>query len=137
MIPEVYDLERKMNMLEGSQRDGYLDQIINSLLAKSKLGKIWENAEKARREEDANRAKDLEVKHEVDDVVKKALSDTVKPKKAGAAGGKDSAPAAKDVLKAADKEAKKVDEKNKEDEKDDDDDEDGTKEAAKKEGKKK
>ena len=58
-----------------------MDQIIENLRAKSKVGKMWDVAAKARQESEASMAKEAKEKEAVNDVVKKVLQDTVKPVK--------------------------------------------------------
>lgn len=76
LIPEVVALEKKLGKVKGSDKDRFLDQIIENLKQKSKLGKMWENAEKARQESVKNMLKEDETRQDVNDVVKKALEDT-------------------------------------------------------------
>ena len=58
LIPEIVALEKKLGMLSGSEKDSFLDQIIESLRKNSKFGKMWENAEKARQESEDTMAKE-------------------------------------------------------------------------------
>ena len=75
-------LEKKIGMIKGSEKDMYLDHIIESLRHNSIFGKLWENAEKARLESIANMAKDELDKKKINDVVQKVLEDSIPVKKA-------------------------------------------------------
>ena len=81
MIPEVVALETKLGMIKGSEKDLFLDQIIEHLRRNSLFGKLWENAEKARQESVDSMAKDEDEKNKINDVVSKIIDDSIKPKK--------------------------------------------------------
>ena len=81
LIPEVVALEKKVGSLKEQEKDHFLDQIIENLRAKSRIGKMWDNAAKAKQESEASMAKDTKEKLEVNDVVNKVLQESGLAKK--------------------------------------------------------
>lgn len=83
------------------------------------MGKLWENAEKARVESEASMAKDAEEKKKIDDVVQNVLKDVI-PKKTSlekkGAEDKDSEKSTKEASKSTKKEVKKAKTEDPEDE---------------------
>lgn len=120
MIPEVVALEKKLGTIKGSEKDHYLDQIIDNLRQKSKLGKLWENAEKAREESIASMAKEDEEKKKINDVVQKVIQDSM-PKKTKMDGDKDKDSKDKDNSKDESEKSEKSKKKKKESPDEDDD----------------